>query len=260
MGWGDEIIVTGVARRLQEEARSQLRVRVLDARGRARWHPIWDHNPRLARAGWPGPALAVTNGPGCRPYIARETARRWFWRDWVCPVGELRLTEAERAFGAGHPARIVVEPALTAKASPNKQWGRRRWEHLAALLARQGYRVSQLGPAGTPVLPGAERIETTGFRHACAVLASARLAILPEGALHHAAAALGVPSIVLFGGFISPRQTGYPHQVNLFTGGEPCGSRVRCGHCTRAMNRIEPEAILDRASALLGLSTAAGFD
>ena len=92
------------------------------------------------------------------------------------------------------------------------------------------------------------------------MLATARLAILPEGGLHHAAAALGVPSIVLFGGFISPRQTGYPHQVNVFTGGTPCGWRVRCGHCAAAMKKIEPERILDRALSLLSLSTPAGFE
>ena len=260
MGWGDEIIVTGVARRLQEEGRSWLRVRVLDREGRPRWHPIWDQNPRFARAGWSGPALTTTNGPGCRPYIARETARRWFWREWVCPVGEIRLTAAERAFGARHAARIVVEPTLSGKASPNKQWGRRRWKLLATLLARHGHRVSQVGPGGTPLLPGAEWIETASFREACAVLGAARLAILPEGGLHHAAGALGVPSIVLFGGFISPRQTGYAHQLNVFTGGDPCGWRVRCGHCAGAMKRIEPEGILDRALALLSLSTPAGFE
>ena len=65
MGWGDEIIVTGVARRLQEDARSWLRVRVLDRKGRPRWHPLWDQNPRFARAGWS--MRCATLFPGSAP-------------------------------------------------------------------------------------------------------------------------------------------------------------------------------------------------
>jgi hypothetical protein len=64
----------------------------------------------------------------------------------------------------------------------------------------------------------------------------------------------------VFGGFISPRQTGYPQQVNLFTGGEPCGRRLPCPHCARAMQLIEPEHVASHALRLLALSTAAGFD
>ena len=86
------------------------------------------------------------------------------------------------------------------------------------------------------------------------MLSQSRLAVLPEGGLHHAAAASGTPSIVIFGGFISPRQTGYLHQSNLFTGGDPCGMRHRCSHCKRAMDRITVEEVLEKASLLIRAS------
>ncbi len=247
MGWGDEIMVTGVARRAQET--NPLPVKVLDKKGQTRWHEIWTGNPRIASPAFAGPVQTITNGPGRRPYIERETKERWIWREWDCPTGEIYLTPQERAFGTRYSGRVIIEPNLKPKASPNKDWGKPRWASLARQLMDFGYAVAQLGEPSTPMLAGVERIQTAGFREAAAVLASAKLAILPEGGLHHAAAALGVPAIVIFGGYISPRQTGYASHMNLFTGGIPCGMRIRCQHCADAMNAILPEQIVEHAVA-----------
>ena len=249
MGWGDEIIVTGLARRMQR--RDARPVRVLDRKGRARWSDIWSGNPRLAPPGQPGPAQDLASFPGHRPYIAGKRADRWLWRDWVCPVGEIHLSPAERAYAAPYAGRVLLEPNLKPGASPNKDWGLPRWQALADALARAGQRVVQFAPPGAAPLRGVEPIVAPSFRAACAVLAQARLAVLPEGGLHHAAAALGTPSIVLFGGFISPAQTGYPHQANMFTGGTPCGMRRPCRHCAQAMARITADAVLAEAHLLL---------
>jgi ADP-heptose:LPS heptosyltransferase len=249
MGWGDEIITSGLARRAQQaDARP---VRVVDGRGRPRWSAVWNGNPRLAGPAHAGAVQTLASAPGRRPYIARETAARWVWREWVCPVGEIHLDAAERAAGARGNGLVVVEPQLKGRASPNKDWGGTRWAALVAALVRDGCEVAQLGPPGTPLLPGARLVPTADFRSACAVLAHARLAILPEGGLHHAAAALGTPAIVLFGGFISPRQTGYAHQLNLFTGGEACGMRRHCAHCRRAMAAIGVDEVHAQARAML---------
>lgn len=258
MGWGDEIIVTGTVRRMQEQ--DGRRVRVLDARGRPRWSAIWEHNPRIAPPGWRRDGPTVVDGPGRRPYIVKETRRQWVWRDWICPVGEIVLSARERHLARAHAGRVVLEPNLMAKASPNKDWGWARWTQLAGRLQARGHEVTQLGPRGIRLLPGARHVETADFREACAVLSGAHLAVLPEGGLHHAAAALGVPSIVLFGGFISPRQTGYPHQLSLFRGGEPCGMRVPCAHCAAAMKAIEVEEVLERGLALIGARRSEPFE
>jgi ADP-heptose:LPS heptosyltransferase len=249
MGFGDEIMVTGIARRMQE--RSSAPVRVLDKHGRPRWSSLWDGNPRLAPPRFRGAVQTLINGPGRRPYIARETERSWVWRDWVCPLGELHLTKHERALAAGLAGRVIVEPGLKAEASPNKDWGWKRWAALSRALLSHGHAVAQVGPAGSPRLPGVELLPTASFREACAVLSVSRLAILPEGGLHHAAAALGTAAIVIFGGYISPRQTGYAHQVSLFTGGRPCGRRDRCSHCAEAMKRIPVDEVVARALTLL---------
>lgn len=255
MGWGDEIMVTGMARRLQE--RNPLQVRVVDKRGRPRWSAIWAGNPRLAPPDFAGPVQLLCNGPGRRPYVERESDERWVWRDWICPVGEIHFSARERAFAARHAGRVIIEPQLKPGASPNKDWGARRWAELAQRLLRDQLPVARFGGLGDALLPGVEVIPSGNFREACAVLAQARLALLPEGGLHHAAAALGTPSVVIFGGFISPRQTGYPHQVNLFTGGKPCGMRRRCAHCLQAMQRISVDEVAAQARMLLAASAPA---
>jgi len=55
---------------------------------------------------------------------------------------------------------------------------------------RAGLRLVQLGPAGTRLLHGVEHYPTNTFREACAALARSRAAVLHEGGLHHAAAAV----------------------------------------------------------------------
>ena len=56
---------------------------------------------------------------------------------------------------------------------------------------------------------------TPGFRDAAALLRGARAAVLPEGGLHHAAAAVGCRAVVLFGAFGDPRATGYAEHINI---------------------------------------------
>ena len=116
----------------------------------------------------------------------------------------------------------------------------------------------QLGPPGTRVLEGARLVATPDFRAACAELAGARAAVLPEGGLHHAAAALDVRAVVIFGGMTAPANTGYDSHVNLFepmNGASPCGQRVACGHCARAMATIRPATVAEQLERILDAQT-----
>ena len=247
MGWGDEIMVTGIAKRLNANAEKQ--AVVIDRRGDQRWHEMWANNPRIMRHSWDRKSVAhiVLNGPGVRPYIAQKTAGRWVWKDFSCPVGEIYFSAEEKAYAdkIDYPF-VVIEPNCKPKASPNKDWGRARWQLLADLLTKQKLNVLQLCEPGVHVLRNVTPIYTPSFRTACAVLAKSSGAVLPEGGLHHAAAAVGVRAVVIYGGYISPRQTGYDIHANLFTGGEPCGMRVHCDHCKKAMDEIEPELVLNK--------------
>lgn len=252
MGWGDELMLTGRVRELQ--ASDPRRVRVVSER--PCWHEAWDHNPRIAQPGESGDFQEVRRREnGLRPYAAWKTATRWIWRPYGPPRGEIYFTAAELEFGARHAGRIVLEPGIKVKASPNKDWGWGRWGRLASLLVAKGYSISQVGPPGTRLLPGAEHILTVTMRHAAAVLARARAAVLPEGGLHHVAAVVGCPAVVIFGGFIAPAVTGYAGQASLFESSAEhplgCGSRVPCAHCQRAMQAITPERVCHELGEIL---------
>lgn len=250
MGWGDEIIATGQARLMQENLPHK--VVIYDRNGQIREHEIWRNNPRIATRSERLPKTqTLKNCPGFRPYIAEKYPDRWVWKEFECPVGEIYFSPDEVEFAAKHKDGIIIEPNNKAKASPNKDWGVARWVELVALMKAEGLPAWQIGGPGTRVINGAHFIETPTFRHGCAVLANARAAVLPEGGLHHAAAAVGVRAVVIYGGFISPKQTGYDLHVNLFTGGEPCGMRAPCAHCQQAMGAVTPAQVLQELKGLL---------
>lgn len=248
-------MVAGRARVMQQTDPRKCRVTY---RGIAKWLPsaaVWENNPRIARADEAGdfqqlPARDMSN---LRPYHTGKTSERWSYNTAFRPdVGELYFTDAERNFGELRADKIILEPHIKAGASPNKQWGWVRWNKLAWLMQRSGLRVTQLGPSDTPLLEGAELIITPNFRMAAAVLSKARAAVLPEGGLHHAGAACGVPAVVIFGGYIGVETTGYPMHRNLGTSvSGACGMRLPCQHCAEWMGRISPEQVMKELETIL---------
>jgi hypothetical protein len=243
IGIGDELMVSGEARRMQEHDPRKVRVTF---NGEHRWHRVWAYNKRIATLGERGDFQEyAARVNGLRPYTASKSAQRWTWREYRPPPGEIYLNDFETDFGRRHAGRIVLEPTIKRGAPPGKDWGWIRWNKLAWIFEREGVRVTQLGPIGTRILDGSvEHIVTSDFRAAAAVLANARGAVVHEGGQHHAAAALGLPAVVIFGGYISPAVTGYEMQTNFFTGDDlGCGMRIACEHCRAAMARIEPEQV-----------------
>jgi ADP-heptose:LPS heptosyltransferase len=188
-----------------------------------------------------------------RPYCASKSETKWTWREYKPIPGEIYFTEQERYLANQcHEADVILEPSVKRSASPNKDWGFDNWQTLAHMLNERRLRVAQVGPQGTSILNAARLIVTPTFRVAAAYLSRVKAAVLPEGGLHHAAAAVGIRAVVIFGGYISDRQTGYDLHTNLFTGGEPCGMRTRCQHCADAMAKIKPEEVAKAVLKIIG--------
>ena len=146
---------------------------------------------------------------------------------------------------------VLIEPNLPwhKPIAVNKDWGEAKFQLLADHLLKDGFDVVQM--LYTDYYQGSKRrlnrvryIHTPTFRHALAVLSRAKFAVLPEGGLHHGAAALDILAVVLFGGCAPPEVLGYDFHFNL-TGREPeaCGSRTWCRHCNEAMRRISAEEV-----------------
>lgn len=259
MGIGDELCVTGQCRILQQTDPRKVRI----VYEKDRWHEIWDHNPRIAGRKENGDFQLLRPRDGWkRPYIAGKNEKTWTWQRWgpewggTAPRGELYFTAEELEFGERHAGLVIVEPHLKHGASQMKAWGWDPWQRLVTLLNKAGIRPVHVGASNIKSPNGADFLSTPSVRMAAAVIARARFVIVPEGALHHIAAAVGARAVVLFGGYIAPEVTGYPEQLSIFTGGPEhplgCGMRIPCLHCKTAWAKIDPEMVVARALDMIG--------
>ena len=267
MGHGDQLLATGFARGAYERGESiafgdpvQQRIE-------------WDHhspeifrgNPNIAEPGTENHGAAnlkwIHFCRGHRIYNRDDNAnQRWIWNyDFRPPRGELFFSPEERldaAQAVGKEGFVVVEPhaALHKTVEPNKTWPEERFQHVAHQLRRDGHDVVQFEYSGIKVrLRHARLVPTKSFRRALALLERAALIVVSEGGLHHGAAAVNVPAVVLFGGFIPPQITGYDGHANLAAEdqGPPCGKYVPCAHCISAIRSISAERVLEAARGLL---------
>lgn len=251
MGFGDEILGSGIARGARTRGK-----RIAFGNGRriiwSKHAPeIFRNNPNVARPGCEGSRDLewIAHYPGHRLY-AHAVNGLWQWNsDFRATPGEIFLDRSEKdfaeQFGYGF---VLIEPHCKPSA-PNKRWPFERFQTVADELKADGYRVLQFAARADVLrLKNVEIIPTPTFRMALAALSHAKLYIGPEGGLHHGAAALNVRAVVIFGGFIHPRLTGYSSHKNLFVGEEGCGTIGRiCEHCRAAMAAITVDQVLSAA-------------
>lgn len=257
MGLGDQLIGTGLAKGAAARGKriafgNQIKL-------------IWDHNSEQVFRGNPNIAFPgherqpdvewIDYFKGSRKYN-RQGDGHWIWNlNWKCTPGEIFLTVSEIANGkrAGSDF-ILLEPNVESwkQSSPNKDWGISKYQAVATRLIEDGHKVVQFTyPKAGPVVRGAKAVQTSSFRDAMSVMRNAKLYIGPEGGLHHAAAALGKPAVVLFGGFIPPSVTGYDFHANLVGSDRFCGSFSKCQHCLSAMQSIGVETVYSAAKEKL---------
>lgn len=255
MGLGDDLMITGEVRELVKKNPNIKVAAKLDKR-QNRWSEVFVNNPHMAtpdyiKSGKPIHWLSPRAG---RRYMSDENTEKRIWTDVGPTVGQLFFTPQEEAYASkerqnfGSDA-VFIEPNLKPQATTNKDWGWHNWEQLIKLLPNINW--VQLAKKDYRHLPGVKVISPPSYRSAAALIKYSALCVLPEGGLHHAAAAVGRRAIVLFGGYISPVQTGYHNHVNLFTGGTPCGMKIPCAHCKMSMEAIRPSLVADWITSLL---------
>ncbi len=221
------------------------RFRMLDKFGKPRWHFVWQGHPNVAKPGDPfDGSLGFHNGK--RPYIEDVKLDRYIFRDYSPAPMAITLGPQAQLFARRTAGAVVFNPMIKQRASPNKDWGIERWRHLVA--SAPDLRWIQVGEGGAPRIRGVEVLHTPGFWDACGAIAGAAVVVVQEGALHHAAASVRANAIVIRGGFISPRVTGYAGQTDFYVESQAwplgCGMRVACQHCAQAMASITPERVL----------------
>lgn len=256
MGVGDNLLATGLARGAAARGK-----RIAFGDGQS---IIWDHHSETIFRGNPNIAPPGSEGAHDLQWIAhyrgrrlynRQAGNKWHWNiTFRATAGEVFFTadELHQARRAGQ-GFVLIEPNVPTfkTCAPNKQWPVDRYDKLARYLRKDGYEVGQFLYGSGHQIPAARQIKTRGFRDALAMLAQASLYIGPEGGLHHGAAAVGIPAVVLFGGFIPPSVTGYDSHTNLTGGAEACGSLRKCEHCLAAMDVISIEDVHSAATDYL---------
>lgn len=251
MGAGDVLMSIGEAKRLHKQTGQP--VMIIGRDGRPIRSELFDGVPYLiqrpARSG--GPHQRLRNGPGLRPYIKAKTLERWTWNPYMPFPADVVFTEDELAFARlfANRGRVMLEPNTKPIGHNNKAWLAIYWQQLAMSRAAP---FIQCGPPGTRFLQGVEPVITSTFRQALAVMSMCRAYVGTEGGLHHGAAAVGTPAVVIFGRFISPAVTGYAQHRNIFRGTDlGNGARVDCDECRRAMVSITPSEVLGHLKEIL---------
>lgn len=240
-------MATAYARRAKQKHPS---AKVFIGRDKPEWSVVWENNPNINRPEEYNkhsaePATWVRHCTGNRPYIKGTTGTNIVYdEDHRAEPGDIFLTESEIEPFRQYAGSILIEPHIKGSFSGNKAWFWDRWQEVANGLNG----VIQIGDKGKKPLKNVRRVHTGDFRQALAAVSQASLVITTDGALHHAAAALGKPAVVLWGARTHPKVLGYDSHTNLYTGsGESCGSMAPCQHCEDAMKRISVEMVIEAA-------------
>lgn len=213
--------------------------------GKAQWSEVFTGNPRIEKAPVPGRDYCIVrNHGGTRPYhlgYSAETQRFTWNYKFKAEPGELYLTPQQKATGV--VGAVIVEPNTKGAAlSLNKAWPWDRWQGLVDALDLPWV---QLGPPEARSLNGVRRVVTPTFADALGWLYNASLVVTTDGAFHHAAAALGKPAVVLWGGLAPPQILGYDIHRNICHADRWCGSNFPCEHCREAMEAISLQEVID---------------
>lgn len=213
------------------------------------WDETFLHNPKIAHNHIPGEELHwIANYPNRRPYIKRvdrEKKKAYWNEDFRAKPGEIYLSEKERSF-VKRKDYVIVEPNVKDwSAGFNKAWHPDSWQALVEL----DLPWVQMGPGW--LLSGVDYVYTSTFREALAMVEKAALVVTTDGGLHHAAAAMGVPAVVIWGGFAPPKLLGYEQHINLCKAQYHCGNIDLCRHCRDALDAIHPDEVKDVLKKLL---------
>jgi Glycosyltransferase family 9 (heptosyltransferase) len=247
MGIGDDIMATGLARGLADKGQ---RAAFGDGK-RLIWGPFSEeafrHNPNIARAVTDPGLVWIDYHKGNRWYNKAGNGR-WIWNYEFAPTpGEFYFDNIEKQFAMVRTNSVLLEPNVPwhKSVAPNKDWGHEKWQALADKLIADRLLVCQTS-YGKKRLERVHVVPISTFRSMAAALSGFDVVVTPEGGMHHAAAAVGTPAVVLFGGFIPPQVTGYPFHSNLTGGATACGSWRECPHCRAAMAAISVEEVYER--------------
>jgi ADP-heptose:LPS heptosyltransferase len=154
------------------------------------------------------------------------------------------------------PRPIVVITRSASAWTPNKNWPEDHWNTLVARLATRMTVVDVGNPAKEPPeIPEGHYLDLRGktsLTELVAVIGAADLHIAPITGTVHIAASMGVPSVVIYGGYEHPDCSSYAGNINLYSPVEcaPCWLRDPCPFAKKCLTQISPSRVEDALNQL----------
>jgi len=257
MGLGDEIMVLGIVEEIYETRGKP--VVIYDGKRKVRNHRAWENSPAIER----NPkcdSFSIINEPGIRRYIKAVVPNRLTLFDpkHIARAGRICLTEEEKTKAIELTPKyefVIVEPLVRFSGSKNKNWGIKNWEKVIEDFPLPVYQFSI--KKNDLTIKGAIPIFSPDFRISAGIVKKARLVLTVDGGMHHIAASMKRPAVVVFGGFCDPKITGYSFHSNFYADieGSPCGRYDECPHCKKAMALIKPEEVRKEALRIINKKT-----
>jgi ADP-heptose:LPS heptosyltransferase len=240
MGMGDHLISTAMAKKAYARIGEPV---VIGDGSRVEWSPVFANNPKIAKEAFEG-CLWVRSYKGARPYIeSNEPDKLIYKKDFRAEPGEIFFSDEEMKFFADFKNFVLIEPNVKRlPLSKNKDWGHEKWQKVVNALPHIQFVQMKTGKYK---LENVKLVDSPGIRHGFAMVRQCDLFVGTDGALHHAAAALGKPAVVVWGGLASPVNLGYSTHVNLHAGSKPCGSKFPCLHCQYELEKITVEMVIE---------------
>jgi ADP-heptose:LPS heptosyltransferase len=165
------------------------------------------------------------------------------------------LVERYRQDWIGLPRPFIVVTRCASAFTPNKDWPDALWDDLLARLTARATVIEVGGRLSeASVVPAGSYLDLRGqttLPELVALITAADLHIAPVTGTVHIAAAVGVPTVVIYGGYEPPVCTEYPGNIGLYSPVEcaPCWLKTPCPYSKKCLHMITPdqvEAALDR--------------
>jgi hypothetical protein len=276
MGYGDDLMGTGLARMIKNQYPDAQVVfgnpdSYLDPETNklsVQWSEVFENNPLIVHPDQPcSQLICIPDYMGHRVYIDYENSKtavidginqyeQFAWmKEFKAPKGELYFTNDEKSAASEIAMRlpwpyVVIEPHVAAKPWINhKAWPYERWQAVVDALPE----VHFVQLSDGEILNGVHQVITPSFRQACGLIACAGAVITSEGGTHHAAAALDIPAVVLWGHYTSPDILGYDDHINIrHAKGIGCGKTyLECPECLKSMHDIKVDEVVEAIKGLM---------
>ncbi len=189
------------------------------------------------------------------PTLSQLGIKEYGYRSKVfLTLSELEWAFYQLRFIERHRSLITINVQSREKL---KVWAVERWVELVSRLAAR-FEILQLGASDEPEIPGVTRFAgRLTLRESMAILSQAQLHVGGVSFLMHAANGLNVPSVIIYGGRETPKNSGYSTNINLYAK-VPCSPcwlhdshGDRCENGMKCMNDIGVDQVFESCVDLL---------